>query len=43
MTSPLIGPIIEAISPIKEIEDKKRKRDDDDLEYEFEKKKNFFF
>ncbi len=32
MTSPLVGPIIEAISPIKSIEDNKRKRDDDDLQ-----------
>ncbi|CAF3343168.1 unnamed protein product [Rotaria sp. Silwood1] len=30
MTSPLIGPIIEAISPIRPVEDNKRKRDDDD-------------
>ncbi|CAF1025320.1 unnamed protein product [Rotaria sp. Silwood1] len=30
MTSPLIGPIIEAISPIRPAEDNKRKRDDDD-------------
>lgn len=30
MTSPLIGPIIEAISPIRDIEEKKRKHDDDD-------------
>jgi hypothetical protein len=30
MTSPLIGPIIEPISPMREIEDNKRKRDDDD-------------
>ena len=29
MTSPLIGPIIEAISPIRQSEDNKRKRDDD--------------
>lgn len=29
MTSPLVGPIIEAISPIKTTEDNKRKRDDD--------------
>jgi hypothetical protein len=30
MTSPLIGPIIEAISPMRQIEDNKRKRDDDE-------------
>ncbi|CAF3507135.1 unnamed protein product [Adineta steineri] len=30
MTSPLVGPIIDAISPIKSVEDNKRKRDDDD-------------
>lgn len=30
MTSPLLGPIIEAISPIRQTEDNKRKRDDDD-------------
>ena len=28
MTSPLVGPIIEAISPIRQSEDNKRKRDD---------------
>jgi hypothetical protein len=33
MTSPLVGPIIEAISPIRKLEDNKRKRDnEDDLE-----------
>jgi hypothetical protein len=32
MTSPLVGPIIEAISPIRQIEDNKRKRQDDDEE-----------
>lgn len=32
MTSPLIGPIIEAISPIRQTEDNKRKRCDDDDE-----------
>ena len=30
MTSPLVGPMIEAISPMKPSEDNKRKRDDDD-------------
>ncbi|CAF1098862.1 unnamed protein product [Adineta ricciae] len=30
MTSPLVGPMIEAISPMKPPEDNKRKRDDDD-------------
>jgi len=35
MTSPLVGPIIEAISPIRQIEDNKRKRQDD-VEVDFE-------
>jgi len=36
MTSPLVGPIIEAISPIRQVEDHKRKRDDDDDDFETE-------
>ncbi|CAF1010458.1 unnamed protein product [Rotaria sordida] len=34
MTSPLVGPIIEAISPIRQTEDNKRKRDDDDDDHD---------
>ncbi|CAF1397842.1 unnamed protein product [Rotaria magnacalcarata] len=36
MTSPLVGPIIEAISPIRQTETNKRKREDDDDDFQNE-------